>query len=252
MFSCSSYLKYGSLLGLFIFGFAAQVQAQSYKSGERQVSLIELYSSEGCSSCPPADRWVAGLKGHANLWKDFIPLNFHVDYWNRLGWVDRFSTQQFTQRQRQYAAEWGSGRVYTPGFVKNGEEWRSRTLTNLKGPAVGTLQAEPKGKQTYQVTFRPKDKASKKYIVHVALLGHGLSTKVKYGENAGETLHHEFVVLKTMKADLKRKKGVYSATLPLPQNAKSGAKQTSVVFWVSVEGDQKPIQAVGGYLLSQK
>ncbi len=248
MLAILSHFKFGWILSLLIFGFAAQAKLNSYKSSETQVSLIELYSSEGCSSCPPADRWVARLKGHADLWKKFIPLNFHVDYWNRLGWVDRFSNQQFTQRQRQYAAEWGSGRVYTPGFVKNGKEWRSRSLSNLTTQAVGVLQAEASTQGTYQISFRPKDPASRKYRVHVALLGHGLSTKVKYGENAGETLHHEFVVLKTDQKQLQRNNDVYQADLALPKNTQSGASQRSVVFWVSVEGSQKPIQAVGGYL----
>jgi hypothetical protein len=223
-------------------------QSPSFESGSRQIALIELYSSEGCSSCPPADRWVARLKEHQKLWTEFIPLNFHVDYWNRLGWVDRFSHQQFTQRQHRFAGEWGSGRVYTPGFVLNGQEWRIRSTQQLLGKSVGVLKATPRDNKTYHVQFSPEVRKQGSYKVHVALLGHGLSTDVKYGENAGETLQHEFVVLKTYARNMTKQGAHFTANLKVPENKSAGAPKMSLVFWVSAEGSQKPIQAVGGYL----
>ncbi len=233
---------------LLLFGAGAMAQAPQFASGERQTSLIELYSSEGCSSCPPADRWVAGLKEHGKLWREFIPLNFHVDYWNRLGWVDRFSNIQFTRRQRRFAAEWGSNRVYTPGFVRNGQEWRRRTMSGLLGQSVGKLEAHPLGNGKYKVQFHANLKDKSHYTVHVALLGHGLSTEVKYGENAGEILHHEFVVLKTTKKGMQKIGNLYQADVALPSNKMTGPKRFSVAFWVSAPGSQRPIQATGGYL----
>ena len=123
-------------MGVSIPSLAEQVL---FQSGDQQVNLVELYSSEGCSSCPPADKWVASLKTHKDLWQSFVPINFHVDYWDRLGWVDRFANQSFSQRQRRYAQEWQSGRVYTPGFVKNGKEWRPKAAQFSKGSSVGNL-----------------------------------------------------------------------------------------------------------------
>src|SRR5476651_2604058 len=110
---------------LFLVTAVALVAAepQRFASGPNRVSLVELYTSEGCSSCPPAERWIAARKNDAGLWRDFVPVAFHVDYWNRLGWPDRFSTREFTQRQYTQAAAWGTGSVYTPCFVRDGAEW---------------------------------------------------------------------------------------------------------------------------------
>lgn len=231
-----------------LFSGTLLAQPASFQSGEGQTTLIELYSSEGCSSCPPADRWVAELKNNKKLWKEFVPLNFHVDYWNRLGWVDRFSHEQFTQRQRQMASEWGSGRIYTPAFVRNGEEWRQRSLTNLMGTKVGILSATLVEKNRYKVVFQTKAKPASSYKINVALLGNGLTTEVKTGENAGETLHHEFVVLASHQENLPQKSGQYEAIVEVPKNKQSGAQKFSLAFWVTQGNSLKPIQATGGYL----
>ncbi len=97
----------------------------TFESGETPAALVELFTSEGCSSCPPADAWVSTLKGNPGLWKRIVPVVFHVDYWNSLGWSDRFSSPENTARQRRYAAVWGTDSVYTPGMVLNGREWRN-------------------------------------------------------------------------------------------------------------------------------
>src|ERR1035437_6145664 len=95
-----------------------------FTSGPAHVALVELYTSEGCSSCLPAERWLAARRDDPGLWRDFVPVAFHVDYWNQLGWPDRFSTSEFTQRQYAIAAGWTSNSVYTPCFVRDGAEWR--------------------------------------------------------------------------------------------------------------------------------
>ena len=113
------------LLGIFA---AAAVTAQTasitFQSSEAQTALLELYTSEGCSSCPPAESWLSRLKESPGLWKDFVPLAFHVDYWDYLGWRDPWAAREFSERQRAYAQGWRSENVYTPGFVLNGKEWR--------------------------------------------------------------------------------------------------------------------------------
>src|SRR5213592_2697372 len=108
--------------------------ATTFESGKTQTSLIELFTSEGCSSCPPAEKWMSALKTNPDLWKKVVPIAFHVDYWDHLGWRDRFSKPQFTERQRRYAAAWGGDSIYTPGFVLNGREWRGC----IGGPAWPT------------------------------------------------------------------------------------------------------------------
>jgi len=89
------------------------------------VALLELFTSEGCSSCPPAETWLSGLRSAPGLWKEFVPASFHVDYWDYLGWRDPWASKIFSYRQRDYAQSWHSDSIYTPGFVLNGREWRS-------------------------------------------------------------------------------------------------------------------------------
>src|SRR5579859_7181132 len=74
-----------------------------FESRTQQTALLELYTSEGCSSCPPAEAWLSRLKGSPVLWKDFVPVAFHVDYWDYLGWRDKLGARQFSERQRAYA-----------------------------------------------------------------------------------------------------------------------------------------------------
>ena len=94
--------------------------AQVFESSEKPTALVELYTSEGCSSCPPADRWLSSLKDDEGLWKEFVPLAFHVDYWDYIGWEDRFADKQYSQRQRRYAHEFSEPTVYTPVYVGPG------------------------------------------------------------------------------------------------------------------------------------
>lgn len=231
------------VIGLSSWGFADQTL---FQSGNQQVNLVELYSSEGCSSCPPADRWVASLKNHQELWQSFVPINFHVDYWDRLGWVDRFANQSFSQRQRRYAQEWQSGRVYTPGFVKNGKEWRPKVARFAKGVDVGNLIVkESKGRIIVEFKNLTPQSDLKVYI---ALLGHGLSTKVKAGENLGETLNHEFVVLDLNSQSMKKLKEHYQAVVAKPTNNTAKPKTTSLAVWVTSGDSLKPLQATGGFL----
>ena len=105
-----------------------------FGSGPQQTALIELYTSEGCSSCPPAEAWMSRLKDSPGLWKQFVPIAFHVDYWDRLGWRDRFSSQRWTERQRRYASLWQSESVYTPAVVVNGREQRGLPGASLSQP----------------------------------------------------------------------------------------------------------------------
>src|SRR5450432_4372054 len=102
------------LAGLALSAPMAVAAETRFESGPQQSALVELYTSEGCSSCPPAEAWMSRWKNDPGLWKKFVPVAFHVDYWDRLGWRDRFSSGEWTARQSRYASLWGSGSVYTP------------------------------------------------------------------------------------------------------------------------------------------
>lgn len=79
-----------------------------FKSSQRQTALLELYTSEACGSCPPAELWLSRLKNVNGLWSEFVPVAFHVDYWSNLGWRDKFSKREFTLRQQNYAQIWSA------------------------------------------------------------------------------------------------------------------------------------------------
>lgn len=210
----------------------------NFESGEEKVHILELYTSEGCSSCPPAEKWLNSLYNHPLLYKSFIPLAFHVDYWNYLGHPDPYSKGQYSKRQRTYASEWKSGTVYTPGFIKDGREWRSfsRSAPSKSGEKVGNLKVQSMKGNKFKVTFAGTGAA----YVYGAFLLHGLENKIKRGENRGKTLVHSFVVGDLQKKALKD--GMASIELTDP---KLGQKDQSVVFWVTSKTSQAPVQAAG-------
>ena len=183
--------------------FATQCSA---KSGAKTVPLLELYTSEGCSSCPPADKWLSRIKHDS---KEVTPLAFHVDYWDYIGWKDQFSKAEYSDRQRKTAAFGGAGFVYTPQFVFNGRDfkgWDDSRLNNainqtqkLASRANLTLNAVngDDGSITLKAsaeTLNPTD--IKNADVFVALYENGLVTQVKAGENNGRELKHDYVVRK--------------------------------------------------------
>jgi hypothetical protein len=212
---------------------------------------VELFSSEGCSSCPPADRWLSSLRQNSELWKSFVPLEFHVDYWNHLGWIDRNAKASFTLRQRDYARSWGTGTVYTPGFVLNGQEWRpssgeSRDMIQ-RGPRVGELEVIRISGDSYRIVFHAQGNHAVLEL-HGAVLGNGLVTQVGAGENKGATLKHDFVVLALNQSPMKKEGLTFTSEMEIKPSVAGVAAERSVAFWVTEGDGQKPIQAVGGDL----
>lgn len=228
----------------------ASAESVTFESSVEQVGLLELYTSEGCSSCPPADEWLSQLKEHPDVWSEFIPIALHVDYWDYIGWKDRFASPTYAKRQRQYAKEQSLRAVYTPGFVYNGAEWRkwytSRKVNFPEGNAPGILRLEVDGTEA-QINFAPTGSTQRKLQVNVALLGFDLETQVRAGENRGKSLPHDFVVLGMRKASVTRGEDGYSTTVALPSSGEE-ARQYGVVAWVNAPSEQLPIQAVGGLL----
>jgi len=215
-----------------------------FSSGENQVHLLELFSSEGCSSCPPAEQWLGALREAPGLWRDFVPVSFHVNYWDRLGWKDRFANKEFTARQYAYSSLWRGESVYTPEFVLDGAEWRrgpsEKDPTFATKKRAGILTASYSSDKICRVSFA----ATGDYQVHVALLGGGIVSKIKAGENDGRTLNHEFVAFAFKTEPLKN--GV--AELPLPDATPAGVTRQALVVWVTKRGELAPIQATGGWL----
>lgn len=230
-------------------GGATLLRAQEFRSGVDRTSLIELYTSEGCSSCPPAERWLGGLEDASGLWTEFVPVEFHVNYWDRLGWPDRFASKEATAREYAYAAAWNTGSVYTPCFVRDGAEWHpSREVTPRRREPAGvlTLRVQPDGRCV--AGYVPARPAAGPWEIHVALLGHGLRSRVTAGENRGETLAHHFVVLAQAAHKLDNAAGEGGATFSLPAAPDASAPRRAVAAWVTHAGELEPLQATGGWL----
>ena len=205
----------------------------------RRASLVELYTSEGCSSCPPAEAWLSHLTASPRLWTDFVPVSFHVDYWDNLGWKDRFAAPAWTTRQRAYAGRWGSSTVYTPGFVRDGQEWQHSSDAPEAGKGGGLLTATVKDNKAVTVTY-PAGTARR---ATVALLGFGLASKVKAGENRGRDLQHDFVVLALESKPLDAEGKAAFELPPGPPDA----TRLGVAAWVESSAGTVE-QATGGFL----
>ena len=232
---------------LFIFGVciiataALRGEPVRFASGTNQTALIELFTSEGCSSCPPAERWLATLRDAPGLWRDFVPVAWHVDYWNRLGWPDRFSTPEFTRREYDYAAAWSRNSVYTPCFVRNGVEWRGARTLAPDAAVAGRLVVDYDG-HVLRAQFSPvHPRAGESFEIHSAILSGGITSRVTAGENRGETLHHEFIALALAHGPLCRE-----LTLPVPNIA--GVTRHALAVWVTRRKELAALQATGGWI----
>ena len=240
-----------SAVSILLAGLAPLRGAETlFASGDARGALIELFTSEGCSSCPSAEQWLGAQRNDPGLWRNFVPVAWHVTYWDDLGWPDRFARQDFTARQHAYAAAWRSPSVYTPCFVRNGAEWRpfvdSADPTAAK--AAGTLTATyDQASGALKVGFTPAD-AGGEYEVFTAQLGSGIDSKVRRGENAGRTLRHDFVALNLTRAALVAADDARRADVQLPKPAGEGVGRRALAVWVTRRGELAPVQATGGWL----
>lgn len=177
------------------------------QSGPQRVALLELYTSEGCSSCPPADKWLSGLGGRKFVPAGLLPLAFHVDYWDYLGWRDPFAQARFSERQRQYSQRRGASFVVTPQLLLDGRDYRRPLLLqDIEDKAASINRTPPRAdirltqirsvrQIDARVEVRVEDRADRRDAqVFIALYENDLATAVKAGENRGAVLKHDFVV----------------------------------------------------------
>jgi len=179
----------------------ASARAQQPQGG---VAVVELFTSEGCSSCPPAEALLNEIDraAHDDA-QEVYALAFHVDYWNSLGWIDRFSTRAFSERQARYGRALEGGRVYTPQMVVNGEtafvgsdrararDTIARALRTRPGVPVSARAARDGQRVVVDVALGAVPRGS---VVQVALVAHDVTSAVTSGENRGRTLVHRGVV----------------------------------------------------------
>jgi hypothetical protein len=207
-------------------------------AGEHPPAVVELYTSQGCSSCPPADRWLSTLKDRPGV----IALGFHVNYWNHLGWTDPFATPQTTERQRQIRDAINGKYVYTPQVVLNGEDhrgWHGQRADRL--PALPTSGAPSLRlvRQGQQVTAQiGAGKGTASLGGYWAVLQDDQKSAVTRGENAGETLRNDHVVRLYQPVAPWAAGQAKQHTLSL-----SGTPGQRVVFVVTQADGLKPVQA---------
>jgi len=197
-------MRIGAFFLLALVNIAASPAAEcTVKSGPATAALVELYTSEGCSSCPPADRWLTAMGGTTGRSPVFVPIAFHVVYWDYLGWKDAFGDTRFTERQRQFARAAGANSVYTPQVVLGGRDFPEWRRTGSVAGTMGTINARP-ARAALEIATRATPGARISAVLSpgvrtddlalfVAVTENGLSTKVKAGENRGETLRHDHV-----------------------------------------------------------
>ena len=214
-------------------------------AGARTVApLVELYTSEGCSSCPPADRWLSKLKADPSI----VALAFHVDYWDRLGWKDRFARPAFTARQATQQASNGARFSYTPQVVVDGRDrpdWSSlRPPLGGAAPAPVAVTLE-RDRTRVTATVSTGARAPKRLAAYWAVTEQGHVTAVKAGENEGVTLHHDFVVRDYEPVSAWAARGGAAATLSFkPTTVSDAAHPRSVNLVVVDAGTGRPVQAV--------
>lgn len=231
---------------LVVFALSATARETTLvESGPDRVSLVELYTSEGCSSCPPADQWFSKLTKNRQLWKSFAPVVFHVDYWDKLGWKDKFALPSATARQRRLARHWGAESVYTPGVAVDGREWQNwRASTTPPSPKdkTGILRIERLPQSKFKVSYQSIAGADKKHFLHLALLAMDQKSAVTAGENSNRELRHDFVVLEWQSQAGSLSAGWFSHAFAM--KSPLGPKQ-ALVAWVEADDSPVALQAAG-------
>ena len=211
----------------------------STKSGATSVPLLELYTSEGCSSCPPADKWLSSMKLSADK---VVPLAFHVDYWDYIGWKDRFSKPEFSVRQSKNGAFSRSSFVYTPQFSFNGQDfrgWNDSRLNqivdnSLKQPSRANLTLDTTNQVNGEILIKATAQVfqladSKHSEIYIAIYENKLVSNVNAGENVGRVLKHDYVVRDLMGAYQFNNKNEFSKYFTLKPEWK-GRNAGAVIF----------------------
>ncbi len=235
---------------------AQAAPACEVRSGAQLTPVIELYTSEGCSSCPPADQWLSKLKG-----QPVVAQAFHVAYWDYIGWVDRFANPTFTERQRAIASANQQSTIYTPQVVRNGRDWRDWTGWLRSTPAAqaagasivlrrtdaanagagGTTTAPVSAPNPEQFSAEVTPTAvGASWTAYWTITEHGHSSRVKAGENRGETLQHDFVVRQY--TPVGRYQGRQRLDFAAPPAHAEHPRQINLVVYDSKTGE--PLQAV--------
>ncbi len=229
-----------------LLGAAQTASTCSARSAATLTPVVELYTSEGCNSCPPADKWLSRLKADPNV----VGLAFHVDYWDRLGWKDRFASPAYTQRQAQQRLSNGARFSYTPQVVLDGSDHKdwyalpAPSSTRARAAATVALSLARDGERI-TATVQAAANAPARLAAFWAVTEHSHVTAVKAGENEGVSLPHDFVVREYKPVAVWAAQPGTPVTLsftPTPPAAAEHPRHVNLVVLDAATG--KPVQAL--------
>jgi hypothetical protein len=243
-----------ALLALFMGN--AQAAQCSAKSAEKTVALVELYTSEGCDSCPPADRWLSSLGARGFAPDRVVPIALHVDYWDYIGWKDPYARQAHSARQRKMARLARAAMVYTPQVLLQGQDFRQWSSSRFE-QEVSRINAQPaKARISLSLSTLRKDafeveaaaelqgpSPSPDIALYLGAYENKLVSEVKAGENRGKSLPHDYVVLQWA-GPLEFKAGKLAERHVLPLLPKAVPGHSGVVAFVQNRATAEVLQAL--------
>ena len=242
----------------------AQAMRCFVASGATITPVVELYTSEGCSSCPPADKWASSLKGLASSGGAVVQA-FHVGYWDHIGWTDRFAAPAYTQRQRDVAARNNLRSIYTPQAVLNGKDWpRWGGPLDAIAPAKANITLKQLGADQFEasvtavtpaalvtatapitpITSVTSANPAASWTAYWTVTEHDHNSKVLSGENKGEFLKHDFVVRQLVQAGTYPSSGFGVQKLKFNSIASTPGHARQINLVVSDVKSGMPMQAV--------
>lgn len=238
--------------------FASNALAQpqcSAVSGPQTNALVELYTSEGCSSCPPADQWLTRLKTQGNQLGSIVPIALHVDYWDDIGWKDNFANPAFAKRQRDMAALGRARGVYTPQLAINGQDTRSwlnesrfkneiASINRMPAKVEIRLAVNSPTAKSVQVSTNIKTTEAGPLVYYLALQENNLQSTVNAGENRGEMLRHDYVVRQWLGPFKVGAEGKISASHEIQLQPAWKQRDLSVVAFVQNSATGEILQAI--------
>ena len=255
---------FSRLLALLLLLPASTVIAQNSdcdaKSQSHRVALLELYTSEGCSSCPPADKWLSKLDAKGIDATKLVPLSLHVDYWNYIGWRDPYSSSQYTARQRKVAGHNRLRTIYTPQMVLDGRDYRSwrrqeisnhlkRTNSKPAGADLNLEWSEQGSGENQSVSIKLKASLNPPHavsqpVVNLVIYENNLVSHVDAGENDGRSLKHDYVVRRLLKYPFNVGREHIERQVSIPLNKDWNKEQLGLALFVQDDQNGKVMQAM--------
>jgi len=228
------------LIALLALAPSATEAACVAQSAATRPHLVELYTAEGCSSCPPAEKWLSSLRESTS----YVALEFHVDYWDSQGWRDPYADARYTARQQALAKRGSRNIVYTPQIAVDGRVWKDwpkgapPAAVDISAPAL-SLEVQPGDAVRVKVGTAPDAKTPDSWRLFVALSENGLTSAVNAGENKGKQLDHDHVV-----RDLEGPFELPNAEAVLKRPAASESSKSAVVAFVQDTANGDIVQAL--------